>query len=422
MVHTAAAMTERSASTAPATEGYSAANDLVLVASASGAHISPELLAAYAAAAAPNTLRAFRSDIWAFDDWCLRMGRTTLPADPVTVKDYLEARAAQNAAQNAVHNAVQSAAQGAAPASLARYKASIARLHRLCGLADPTQSELVRLTMMALRRGKGTAQKQARPLRFRGSVKDPLADPPRGINLRAALAALGESLTNLRDKALLSLAYDTGLRASELVAVEVEDIMEAIDVDARLLRVRRSKGDQEEEGATAYLSPRTVSHLMAWLDAAAIGTGPVFRRVIVRRYAARPARPKTDPGSLAWNARWIPERFAAKDAVPARTEEDVGEGRLHSGSVTPIVRAALARAFEKGAFPDLDQRSFARQLREISAHSTRVGVNQDYFAAGEDLAGIMDALRWKSPRMPLLYNRNLAAEQGAAGRLLSKVK
>ena len=51
-----------------------------------------------------------------------------------------------------------------------------------------------------------------------------------------------------------------------------------------------------------------------------------------------------------------------------------------------------------------------------------MGINQDYFTAGENLAGIMDALRWKSPRMPLLYNRNLAAEQGAAGRLLGKLE
>jgi len=50
-----------------------------------------------------------------------------------------------------------------------------------------------------------------------------------------------------------------------------------------------------------------------------------------------------------------------------------------------------------------------------------VGLNQDLFASGEDIAGIMDALRWKSPRMPLAYNRNLAAEAGAAGRLLSKL-
>ncbi len=391
----------------------SRAKELVLVASAPGVRPSPELLAAYANAAAPNSMRAFRSDVWAFDDWCLRAGRTTLPAEPQTVKDYLEYRAAQTAAHFA--------AQSAAPASLARYKASIARLHRLCGLPDPTQDELVKLTLMALRRQRGVAQKQARPLRFRGAVKDPLTDPPRGINVRATLAALGDSLTDRRNKALLSVAYDTGLRASELVAVQVDDICEAIDDDARLLRIRRSKGDQEGQGATAYLSPRTVTVLQDWLSMGAIGSGPIFRRVIVRRYAAQPARPKTDPSSLAWNARWAPERFAAKEAVVARTEEDVGQAALHPGSVTPILRSALSRAFKAGAFPDLDQHTFGRQLKEVSAHSTRVGVNQDYFASGEDLAGIMDALRWKSPRMPLFYNRNLAAEQGAAGRLLGRI-
>jgi hypothetical protein len=100
----------------------------------------------------------------------------------------------------------------------------------------------------------------------------------------------------------------------------------------------------------------------------------------------------------------------------------VGEGALHPGAVTPIFREILRRAFTCGAFGDLDSKVFAERLTQISAHSTRVGINQDYFAAGENLAGIMDALRWKSPRMPLLYNRNLAAEQGAAGRLLGKMK
>ena len=173
------------------------------------------------------------------------------------------------------------------------------------------------------------------------------------------------------------------------------------------------------------LSQSIIAHpksvLQDWLSMGAIGSGPIFRRVIVRRYAAQPARPKTDPSSLAWNARWAPERFAAKEAVVARTEEDVGQAALHPGSVTPILRSALSRAFKAGAFPDLDQHTFGRQLKEVSAHSTRVGVNQDYFASGEDLAGIMDALRWKSPRMPLFYNRNLAAEQGAAGRLLGRI-
>jgi integrase len=56
-----------------------------------------------------------------------------------------------------------------------------------------------------------------------------LADPPRGLNVRAALATLGKTLIALRDKAVLLVAYDTGLRASELVAVVVEDLDEAID-------------------------------------------------------------------------------------------------------------------------------------------------------------------------------------------------
>ena len=33
----------------------------------------------------------------------------------------------------------------------------------------------------------------------------------------------------------------------------------------------------------------------------------------------------------------------------------------------------------------------------------------------------MDALRWKSPRMPLAYNRNLAAKQGGTGHLMFKL-
>ena len=80
------------------------------------------------------------------------------------------------------------------------------------------------------------------------------------------------------------------------------------------------------------------------------------------------------------------------------------------------------RSLQIAGYSVCSHKVFAEQLGQISAHSTRVGINQDYFAAGENLAGIMDALRWKSPRMPLLYNRNLAAEQGAAGRLLAKMK
>lgn len=379
--------------------------DLALALRAPDVAVDRELLAAYVDAAAPNSIRALRQDVEAFDLWCRRSVARAFPATPGMVADWLKHRASE----------------GAAPASLVRYKASIAKAHRLLGLDDPTKHEICRLAIAAHRRKVGSRQKQARPLRFRGAVKDPVQDTPRGIHIRAILGACDNTPTGLRNRALLSVAYDTGLRASELVAVAVEDIVEALDPDARLLRIGRHKGDQEGEGSTAYLSPRSAQALHAWLRAADITDGPVFRRVIVRRYAARPARMRVDPNTISGGAIWDPRRFAAKAAVAARTEYHVGDKALHPGSVTPIVRGMIASAIEAGAFGDLDKRQAKKLVAGFSAHSTRVGLNQDLFAVGETLAGIMDALRWKSPKMPLAYNRNLAAEAGAAGRLLSKL-
>ena len=379
--------------------------DLALTLRAPNVAVDRELLAAYVEAAAPNSIRALRQDVEAFDLWCRRSDARAFPATPKMVADWLKHRAAE----------------GAAPASLVRYKASIAKAHRLLGLDDPTKNEICRLSIAAHRRKVGSRQKQARPLRFRGAVKDPVQDSPRGINIRAILSACDDTPTGLRNRALLSVAYDTGLRASELVAVTVEDIVEALDPDARLLRIGRHKGDQEGEGSTAYLSPRSVQALEAWLHAADISDGPVFRRVIVRRYAARPARRRIDPNTLPGRAIWDPRKFAARAAIAARTEYHVGNKALHPGSVTPIVRGMISSAIEAGAFGDLDKAQAKELVAGFSAHSTRVGLNQDLFAVGETLAGIMDALRWKSPKMPLAYNRNLAAEAGAAGRLLSRL-
>lgn len=367
--------------------------------------INEALIAAYQRSSSPHSIRALKSDIGAFDAWCRRMNRIALPASAETVADYLDARAGK----------------GSRPASLSRYKASIAKIHQLLDLKDPTPAPLVKLRLQAVRREKGAAQKQARPLRFKGPVRDVERDKARGLNIRALLESCADDLPGLRDRALLSTAYDTGLRASELVSVEVEHLMEAIDPEAGLLAILRSKGDQDGEGASAYLSPRTMLAIDAWRAAAGIETGPLFRRVQVRRYKARPAVKGRRIDSISAREKWDLRKTLSKPAVPARVEYDVGAGGLHPGSIGPIFRAIIQRAFEAGALPDLTADDLARSLKGISAHSTRVGLNQDLFASGEDLAGIMDALRWKSPRMPLAYNRNLAAEAGAAGRLMAKI-
>jgi hypothetical protein len=133
------------------------------------------------------------------------------------------------------------------------------------------------------------------------------------------------------------------------VAIAVEDIVEALDPDARLLKIARSKGDQEGEGATAYLSPRSVGALTRWLAAAGIREGAVFRRVIVRRYAAKSAIPAQGWSDKAWNACWVPAWEKGREASRARVEYHIGNKALHAGSVTPIFRVILRRAFPGGA-------------------------------------------------------------------------
>ena len=159
--------------------------------------VNAALLAAYQAASSPHSIRALKSDLEAFDLWCRRHNRIALPATPEVVADYLDARADK----------------GSKPASLGRYKASIAKIHQLLELKDPTPTPLVKLRLQAIRRRLGTAQTQARPLRFKGPVRDVDRDKRRGINVGALLEACDADLPGLRDGALLSVAYDTGLRA-----------------------------------------------------------------------------------------------------------------------------------------------------------------------------------------------------------------
>jgi integrase len=82
----------------------------------------------------------------------------------------------------------------------------------------------------------------------------------------------------MRDAALISLAYDAGLRVSELVGTKVADLRQVGDLSGRL-EIAHSKTDQEGQGAWAWLSPDTMSRVSAWLLASGITEGPVFRRI-----------------------------------------------------------------------------------------------------------------------------------------------
>ena len=67
--------------------------------------------------------------------------------------------------------------------------------------------------------------------------------------------AVGDRLIDVRNRALLAVAYDTLLRRSELVSLEVSDLLVDIDGSATLL-VRSGKTDPDRRGAMLYLAPR----------------------------------------------------------------------------------------------------------------------------------------------------------------------
>jgi integrase len=179
-------------------------------------------------------------------------GVCSLPAAPQTVAGFLAAEAEA----------------GRKPATIGRRGAAIRYAHKLAGYDDPpTNSEAVKATLRGIRRKKSTA-----PARKAPAVAETLRDMAR---------AAPDRIKGLRDRALLLLGFGGAFRRSELVALNVADLEET-DEGLRVT-IRRSKTDQEGQGVTIAIvrggACCPVKALRAWLDAAGITEGPVFRPV-----------------------------------------------------------------------------------------------------------------------------------------------
>lgn len=335
------------------------------------------------AAMADATKAAIAADLDCWRFWCCEEARTPLPADPEDMVRYV--------------NALDT--KGKKPATLARRIASLGSVHRMVGLAGdvtPTDAPMVRAALKAVRRRRGALQRQAAPLRL-GTALD--AHLTKGFTLAALLDACGSDLQGLRDAALLSLGYDGGLRVSELTVVEGLHIDPQEDGSATLF-IPFSKTDQDGEGAWAWLSAETVRRVRAWQEASGITEGPLFRRVGVDRRRAREAEPET---------------------ALARTTYSIGIACLTRQGVNGIYRRVALAAYDKGLVT-LPTGKLQDAIQALSTHSLRVGLTQDLFAAGEDGAGIAQALRWSSPTTALRYGRKLAVRSNVAARVLSRVR
>jgi integrase len=212
------------------------------------------LVEGYASQARSERTRLAYSWQWRrFTRWCARHQLTCLPAASGTVAMYLSA----------------GADGGLAVATLAQALAAIGEAHRLAGHESPRGAAVVRETWKGIRRAIGISQRRVAPL----LVED----------LRLLIAALPNTLIGKRDRAMMLVGFAGAFRRGELVGLTVADLFFA---DAGLIvRVRRSKTDQEGAGIMIGI-PRgaleatcPVRALKAWLEAACVYDGSVFRAV-----------------------------------------------------------------------------------------------------------------------------------------------
>ena len=210
----------------------------------------------YAAASkAPNTVRAYRSDLADFEDWCAGHGVRAIPASPATIALYLAALAQA----------------GAKASTLQRRVSALSQAHQLAGhVPSPTADPMVRATMAGIRRAHGTAPTQKSALL--------------PAELRQLLASTDPtSLAGARDRALLLLGFAGGFRRSELVSLDVDDLEET--EDGLRVQLRRGKTDQEGQGREVGIprgrTPATcpVRAVQVWRSLAGIAAGPLFRAV-----------------------------------------------------------------------------------------------------------------------------------------------
>lgn len=200
---------------------------------------------------AASTRKAYGTDFRLFKAYCDAKGVSSLPATPETVAAYLAAEA-----------------QTAKPSTIGRRVAAIRYAHKLAGIEPlPTDAEGVKATMRGIRRTFGRARNKKAP-----AV---------AAKMHSMVATAPVGLAGLRDCALLLLGFAGAFRRSELVALDVADLAET--ETGLLVTIRRGKTDQEGAGRTIAI-PRgdvacPVKALRAWLEAAAIDAGPIFRPI-----------------------------------------------------------------------------------------------------------------------------------------------
>lgn len=273
---------------------------------------------------APTTRLAYAADWTAFRAWCARAAivepeRDAIPATDDTLSLRIGSR------------------DHLAPTTLRRALAAVRLAHERAGF--PMLDAEFPATVAAL---AGHARRHAR----RRDGKGPgggarQATPATDERLRAMLDTLvGDALPTLRNRAVLLVGFDLGLRRSELVALDVEDLQRPrTRTDSYAVRIACAKTDQRGQGAHVALLARPgsaycpVAALERWLAAAGIRTGALFVGLQRTRYQTEGTRQRLSDRAVA--------RIVKQTAGAAGLPGDLSGHSLRRGLITTALDAGV---------------------------------------------------------------------------------
>lgn len=236
--------------------------------------------------------------------------------------------------------------------------ATLRMVHRLAGIpAWPLDTLEGELMWRAIRRSLPSRQHQ----------KDGLSIE----HIERMLVPLNASVPiDARDGALIPVAYETQLRRSFLVAMDLAHVLRWDADGTASVLIPKNKEDPEGQGRLKVLTVDTTRRLRHWIATAGITDGALWRSVPNRH---------------------TPDRFAT---------------RLGDGDVARIYKRRASAVGLKAT--------------EIAGHSTRIGAAQDMVADGFQNAEIMQEVGWRSEKQLHRYTEHLAAKRGAMARFLKR--
>src|SRR5271156_663855 len=274
-------------------------------------------------AKAENTRRGPRAAVRAWCEWCRKRALPPLPGSGADVAAFLASERGR----------------GLTPETLKLRRAGIRYLHRAAGCPVPTDDVCVSETLAGIQRD--AARKGHLPRKKVAAT---------ATILRRLLVPIPTDLRGLRARALLLVGFAGALRRSELAAIRLEHL-EKTDRGIRLT-LPHSKGAQDSALTVPLPYGDTelcpVHALEAWLQAAGLAAGPVFRRIWL------PPRPKRGlpPGS----SPPLP-RIGTSAITPQTVAHFVQARAVAAGSGArdldgqSLKRGALTTGMERGIHP-----------------------------------------------------------------------